>query len=75
MMGPVQENETTTNVRAIKNIPAKLVIPALLSATFPQELGNSISNAPRNEIPKIKNKRKNMILAIQLVASAFKAVD
>src|SRR5690348_9454369 len=74
MMGPVHENETTTRVRAIKNMPTKLPVPALLSALLLQELGNSILKAPKKEIPKIKNTRKNTRLAIQFVARLFSAV-
>ena len=74
MIGPVHEKEMTTKVSAIKKIPKKLPDPALLSAEFPHELGNEISNAPRNEIPNIKNTRKKIKLAIQFVARLFKAV-
>jgi hypothetical protein len=74
MIGPVHEKETTTKVSAIKKIPIKLPVLALLSALFPHELGRDISNAPKNEIPKIKKIRKNIRLAIQLVARLFNAV-
>ena len=74
MIGPVHENETTTKVSAIKKIPIKLPVLALLSALFPHELGKEISKAPRNEIPKIKKIRKKIRLAIQLVARLFNAV-
>src|SRR5690606_17848895 len=74
MIGPVHEKETNTSVSAMKKIPIKLVAPALLSALFDQELGSVISNAPRKEIPKIKNIRKKTKLATQLVARLFKAV-
>ncbi len=73
MIGPVHEKETTTNVSAIKNIPTKLPVPALLSALLLHELGKPISNAPKNEIPKIKNIRKKIMFAIQLVAKLFNA--
>jgi hypothetical protein len=58
----------------MKNIPIKLPVPALLSALLDHELGNSISNAPKKEIPKIKNIRKKTRLAIQFVARLFRAV-
>ena len=74
MIGPVHENDTTTKVSAIKKMPIKLPEPALLSALLDHELGNPISKAPKKEIPKIKNKRKNIMLAIQLVAKLFNAV-
>ena len=73
MIGPVQEKETTTNVSAIKKIPIKLPVLALLSALLLHELGKLISKAPKNEIPKIKNIRKKIMFAIQLVAKLFNA--
>ena len=73
MIGPVQENETTTSVSAIKKIPAKELTPALLSALLAHEEGSVISKAPRNETPNKTNKAKNTMLAIQLVARLFKA--
>ncbi|MNR09071.1 hypothetical protein D3C85_1252600 [compost metagenome] len=51
--GPVQENETTASVAAIKNIPPKPLESDLASSLFTMELGNIISNAPKNEIPNI----------------------
>src|SRR4051794_7132526 len=73
MTGPVQEKETITNVSAIKKIPATLCIPALVSACVDQLDGSVISNAPKKEIPKMKNSAKNTRLAIQLVAKLFNA--
>ena len=40
---------------------------------FVQPDGSVISNAPKKEIPKMKNSAKNIRLAIQLVAKLFKA--
>ena len=58
MMGPVQENETSTKVKAIKNIPKKLLVPAFDSDLFIHDDGNAISKAPK----KKKRKTKNQIL-------------
>ena len=74
MIGPVHENETTTSVSAIKKIPKKLPVLALLSALFPHELGSEISKAPKKEIPNNKNIAKKIRLAIQFVARLFNAV-
>ncbi len=73
MIGPVQEKDTNTRVRAMKKIPMKLPVPALESDLFIQEAGRFISNAPKKEIPKTRNNTKNTRLAIQLVARLFNA--
>ena len=54
-------------------MPATLCIPALVSACVDQLAGNVISNAPKKEIPKMKNRAKKTRLAIQLVAKLFNA--
>ena len=72
-MGPVQENDTTTSVKAIKKMPRKLVVLAFASLLFVQLDGSVISNAPRNEKPNTKKSAKNTRLAIQFVARLFKA--
>ena len=73
MIGPVQENETTASVSAIKKIPRKFPVPALLSAFVDHDDGSVISKAPRNEMPNARNNAKKTRLAIQLVARLFKA--
>ena len=73
MMGPVKEQDIITRVSAIKKIPIKFFVPALLSARLAHEEGNSILKAPKKEIPKTRNSAKNIRLAIQLVARLFKA--
>ena len=70
--GAVQENETNTNVSAIKNIPEKLLRLALESALFVHEAGNVISNAPRKEIPKKRNNKKTKILKMALLEIWYK---
>ena len=53
MNGAVQEKDTRTRVKAIKNIPEKLLVWALESALLVHFAGNIISKAPRKEIPKV----------------------
>ena len=73
MIGPVHEKEIRTSVSAIKNIPRKLCMPALVSLFVAHEAGRVISKAPRKEMPNNKNTAKKIRLAIQLVASLFNA--
>jgi hypothetical protein len=67
MKGAVHENETNTNVSAIKKIPEKLLMFAFESALFVHEDGRVISKAPRNEIPNIINNAKTKRLKIALL--------
>src|SRR5258706_14356475 len=53
--GAVHENDTSTKVNAIKNIPEKLLILAFESTLLVQDDGKVISNAPKNEIPNNAN--------------------
>src|SRR5581483_290033 len=73
MIGPVQEKDTITSVKAMKKMPPSELVPALASERFDQEPGSAISNAPRNESPKVMNKVKKIRLAIQFVARLFSA--
>ncbi|MEJ7676052.1 MAG: hypothetical protein WKF59_25965 [Chitinophagaceae bacterium] len=68
----MHENETSTKVRAIKNIPEKLLILALESILFVHEAGNVISKAPRKEIPKTRNNKKTKILKTALLEIWYK---
>jgi hypothetical protein len=47
--GPVQENETSTSVKAIKNIPPILVRLDFESTVLEKLLGSVISNNPKKE--------------------------
>src|SRR5690606_24756682 len=73
IIGPVQENDTITKVRAMKKMPLTLLVLALLSAAVLHLAGNSISKAPRKEIPKTRNIKKNIKLASQCVANLLSA--
>ena len=70
--GPVQENDTNANVKAIKNMLIKPVVCSALPSIALDHLdGNLISNAPRNEMPNTTSSTKNMILNRALVANSF----
>ena len=66
-IGPVQEKDTSTNVNAMKKIPAMPPCSDLASALFISELGSTISNRPRKDRPKIKKMAKNKIFGSQCV--------
>ena len=71
-IGPVQANETSTKVNAMKNTPARPFLSELASDLLTKLLGSTISNAPKNEAAKIMNTRKKMIFGIQCVDSQLK---
>ena len=74
MIGPVHENDTITNVKAINKILRKpVVLLDLLLRAVDHELGNVSSKAPKNEAAKITKMRKKMILTIALVLNALRA--
>src|SRR5690606_5830698 len=62
MIGPVQENDTSASVNAMKNIPIRPPRSAFLSTLLMSELGNVISNAPKNETANITSNKKKPIL-------------
>ncbi|MNS94420.1 hypothetical protein D3C72_1286370 [compost metagenome] len=70
-MGPVQENETMAKAKAIKKIPINPPLSACESTLLANELGNTISKAPKNEQAKTTNKIKKIKLNQTLVESAF----
>ena len=71
-MGPVQENDTRTRVRAMKKIPARPALSDLASLLFTSEEGRVISNAPKKEAANTMNTMKNMMFGSQCVASQLK---
>ncbi len=71
-IGPVQEKETSTRVRAIKKTPKRPPFSDLASALFTKDVGITISNAPKKEAAKIINIIKKSRLGIQCVASQLK---
>ena len=68
-MGPVQENDTSTRVRAMKNIPPSPFPPDFASLLFVRLEGSSISNAPKKDAANTMNMMKNSRLGSQCVAS------
>ena len=74
MIGPVQEKDTITNVKAINRILRKpVVLLDLLFNAVDHELGRVISNAPKNDAANSTKIRKKMIFTTALVLSAFNA--
>src|SRR6185312_11868112 len=74
-IGPVQEKDTITNVRAMKKMPPKVPVPALASVLLVHEEGRAISNAPRNEIPNMIKTAKKKRFAIQLVERLLRTLE
>ncbi len=68
MMGPVQENETSESVKAMKKIPINPPLLETLSALFTSQPGNVISNAPKNEMANTTKMTKKARLKKALVA-------
>ena len=74
IIGPVQEKETMTNVKAIsKMLRNPPVERALLSKAVDQESGSVISNSPKNERANTTNRRKKKIFTIALVLRSLRA--
>ena len=69
--GPVQENETNTNVKAMKKTPMKPPLSDFASTVFTKFDGNTISKAPKKEIPNKINIVKKSIFGIQCVLKKF----
>ena len=70
-IGPVQEKDTNTSVKAIKNTPMNPPLSDFASTVFTKFDGNTISNAPKNEIPNKINIVKKSIFGIQCVLKKF----
>ena len=72
MKGAVHEKDTNTSVSAIKKIPKRLLWLAFESTLFVQEAGSVMSNAPKNDTPKIMNNTNTKILNTALVETWYK---
>ena len=72
IIGPVQEKDTSTSVKAIRKMLTRpLVCDAFVSTLFAQLSGNLISNHPKKlQAKTISNRNKNT-LNIALVESEF----
>src|ERR1035437_876875 len=66
-MGPVQEKETSTKVKAMKKAPANPPLSACLSALLIIQFGRVISNIPKKEKAKKRKIRKKKTFGIQWV--------
>ena len=74
IIGPVQENETSASVKAIKNIlNSPVAVSAFLSNLLVQEDGRVNSKAPKKEIANNNSNPKNNMLNIALVERLFNA--
>lgn len=74
IIGPVQENDTSANVKAIKNMLMSPVVRfALASTALVHDDGKLMSKAPKNENPNAKSINVKNILKIALVESALSA--
>ena len=74
MIGPVQENDTITNVNAMSRMLRKpVVLLDLLLSAVDHELGRVISNAPKKDAANTTKIKKKMILTTALVLSALSA--
>jgi hypothetical protein len=69
--GPVQEKETNTKVKAIKKTPMNPPLSDFASTVFTKFEGNTISKAPKKEIPKRIKIVKNSMFGIQCVLRKF----
>ena len=75
MIGPVQENDTSDRVNAIRKMLNKPpAFSALLSTAVLQEEGKVISKAPKKEAANTTNIRKKKMLKIAFVESEFSAL-
>ena len=63
MIGPVQENDTSERVNAMRKIDnSPLVLEALLSTLLAHDDGNAISNHPKKDSANTTSRRqKNML--------------
>ena len=69
MMGPVQENDTSTRVKAIrKMLSMPVVLSALPSTALLQREGSLMSKAPKKLMANTTSSRKNTTLKAALVA-------
>jgi len=73
IIGPVQENETSVSVNAMKNIPINPLRSAILSDLFAHELGSVISKYPKKDMAKTMNNIAKPILNQALVDKRFNA--
>ena len=75
MIGPVQENETSVSVNAMRNmLSSPLVDEALLSTLFVHEEGSVSSNHPKKDRANTTSSRQKKMLNTALVDRALSAL-
>ncbi len=75
MIGPVQEKDTNTRVKAMNKIFRKPVVEsAFASNLVDQEAGSVISKAPKKEMANTTNRAKNNRLNTALVDMLLRAL-
>src|SRR5687768_4676256 len=75
MIGPVQENDTSASVTAIKKIPEKPRLSARASALLIQEEGSVSSKAPNKDAAKKTSSTKKKKLNNPFVDRSFSASE
>ncbi len=75
IIGPVHENDTNAKTKAIKRMLSMPDVDSALASNFvDHDDGSVISNAPKNEMAKTINNRKNRILKNALVDRLLSAL-
>ena len=75
IIGPVQENETNANVKAINKMLTKPVVASAFASIFVvHDAGSVKSNAPKNEAANTTNKTKKNILNQAFVERSLSAL-
>ena len=75
IIGPVQLNDTSTSVKAMKNMLRRpVVFSAVLSILLLHDEGSAISNAPKNDMANTTSSRKKIMLQTALVERALRAL-
>ena len=75
IIGPVQENDTNTKVKAMKNMEMKPVVDsAFESMALLHFEGSSMLNAPKNDTANTTSSKKKNTLNIALVASSLRVL-
>ena len=72
MIGPVQENDTSVRVKAMKKMESRpVVFSAVASILFDHDSGSLMSKAPKKLMANTTSRRKKMMLQTAEVESAL----
>ena len=75
MIGPVQEKDTNTSVKAMRKMLSRPVVDSdLASILLDHDAGSVSSKAPKNEAAKTTSSRQKKMLNTAFVAKAFSAL-